>query len=339
MADYYIDTGGSGTSPYDTWAKAANTPALAQTVLDTAVAGETIHAQGTLTLTAQLDIDQHEGSKAGGFIKFIGYNGSEVNDGTRFVIDGDNAAVNIIYNNSMNYWWFENIEVKNSNGGDGFTGAAAANRYAVFLNCCANNCDVLGFDTYSYLFSTWIRCVAYSNTGDGFGAGAGSSVWLFCRSRDNGQSGLDLRYTNYGSVIGCIADHNGNDGFESIFSDTVLFNCVSDDNTDDGCTMVSTDHFLFLIGCRITNHSGAGDIGVNADTQVLLHGWNYYQNNDGANIQNATLAEEITYNGASTDAEDQGDTESGYVDEDDPEDYNLTDAATSRRTGIQIPVS
>lgn len=339
MADAYIHSTGSGTSPYDTWAKAANDATKTQAVLDAVVAGETIHAAGTITLAAQLDIDLHEGNKTDGFIKLVGYNASHVNDGTRFVIDGNNAAVNIIYNNSMNYWWFENIEVKNSNGGDGFTGAAAANRYGVFLNCCANNCDVLGFDTYSYLYSVWIRCVAYSNTGDGFGAGDTGETFIFCRSRDNGQSGFDCLYANYATIIGCIADHNGNDGFENIFFETVLFNCVSDDNTDDGYHIANMDHLAYLIGCRITNHWGAGDIGVNANTQILLHGWNYYQNNASDNIQNATLAEEITYNGAGTDAEDQGDSESGYTDQDDPEDYNLTDSATSRRTAITIPVN
>ena len=340
MADYYIDTGGSGTAPYDTWAKAANTGTIMQTgIFDVAVAGDTIHGKGTITTNAPLDIDQHEGDTTSGFIKVIGYNDSEVNDGTRFIIDGNNIATNIIYNNSMNYWWFENIEVKNSNGGDGFTGAATANRYNVFLNCCANNCDVLGFDTYAYLYSTWIRCIAYSNTGDGFGPGYTAETFLFCRSRDNGQSGFDALYGAYCTYIGCISDHNGNDGFESVNFEGILFNCVADHNTDDGCTILSMDHLAHLIGCRITNHDGAGDIGVNANSQVLLHGWNYLQNNDGANIQNDTLAEEITYNGASTDVEDQADTECGYTDQDDPEDYNLTDSATSRRTAVTIPVS
>lgn len=335
MADYYIDTGGSGTSPYDTWAKAANTPALAQTVLDTAVAGETIHAQGTLTLTAQLDIDTNEGDTTDGFIKLIGYNGSEVNDGTRFVIDGNNSAVNVIKNTSMDYWWFENIECKNSNGGDGFEGSGPANKN-VFINCCANNNDIYGFATYDFNEGRFIRCVAYSNTNDGFGNGRSNQSYLFCRSRDNGQSGFDVYYAT-GCMIGCIADHNTNDGFENVRPD--LFNCVVDGNTDNGYQAHVSTYMPQIIGCRVTNHSGAGDIGINAGGLPLIHGWNYYQNNDGANIQNGTLAEEVPYNGATTDAEDQGDTESGYVDEDDPEDYNLTDAATSRRTGIQIPVS
>lgn len=337
MADAYIHSTGSGTSPYDTWVKAANNAAQTQAVLDAAVAGETIHAAGTITLAAQLDIDLNEGNITSGFIKFVGYNASHVNDGTRFILDGNNAATNIVYNNSMNYWLFENIEVKNSNGGDGFTGTGVV--YNAFINCCANNNDVLGFDTYSFGRSQFIRCVAYSNTGDGFGSGNTYSNFLFCRSKDNGQSGFDLYYMA-GSVIGCITDHNGNDGFESHSNSTVLFNCVSDGNTDDGIIAVTANtHLSPLIGCRVTNHSGAGDIGVDAKTTLLLHGWNYFQDNDGANIQNATLAEEIIYNGASTDVEDQADTECGYTNQDDPEDYNLTDVATSRRTAITIPES
>ena len=337
MADAYIHSTGSGTSPYDTWEKAANNAAQAQAVVDAAVAGETIHAAGTITLAAQLDIDLNEGNTTSGFIKFVGYNASHVNDGTRFILDGNNAATNVIYNNSMNYWYFENIEAKNSNGGDGFTGTGVV--YNAFINCCANNNDIVGFDTYNLGRSYYIRCVAYSNTGDGFGAGLAYQHCLFCRSSDNGQSGFDIQYTS-GSMIGCIADHNGNDGFENQSGSVLLFNCVSDGNTDDGVVgTTAVPYIQSVIGCRVTNHSGAGDIGVDAKSSIFLHGWNYFQDNDGANIQNGTLAYEILDDGSGTDAEDQGDTESGYVDEDDPEDYNLTDAATSRRTGIQIPVS
>lgn len=338
MADYYIDTGGSGTSPYDTWEKAANTAALAQTVLDTAVAGETIHARGTLTLTAQLDIDQNNGDVTSGFIKFIGYNGSGVNDGTRFIIDGNDAATNVIYNNSMDYWWFENIEVKNANAGDGITGTGALTN--VFINCCANNNDVLGFDTYAFSRTVFIRCVAYSNTGDGFGSGAAGCTLVFCRSRNNGQSGIDSSYGSYNSIIGSIFDHNGNDGIESLYYATVLFNCVVDHNTDDGITLRSGNAVLEqILGCRITNHSTTNQIGLNGAGRPGIRGWNYYQNNDGDNIQNGTLVYNIPYDGATTDLEDQADTESGYVDEDDPEDYNLVSDATLRRTAIQIPLS
>lgn len=335
MADAYIHSTGSGTSPYDTWAKSANNATQAQAVVDAAVAGETIHAAGTITLAAQLDIDLNEGNTTSGFIKFVGYNASHVNDGTRFILDGNNAAVNVLKNTSMDYWWFENIECKNSNGGDGFEASGPANKN-IFVNCCANNNDVYGFATYDFNEAKFIRCVAYSNTNDGFGNGRTSQVYFCCRSRDNGQSGFDLYYAT-GVAVGCIADHNSNDGFENVRPD--LINCVIDGNTDNGYQAHTSVYMPTIIGCRVTNHSGAGDIGINAGSNPLLHGWNYYQNNDGANIQNGGLAEEIPYNGSGTDAEDQGDTESGYVDENDPEDYNLTDAATSRRTGIQIPVS
>lgn len=338
MADAYIHSTGSGTSPYDTWAKAANNATQTQAVVDAAVAGETIHAAGTITLAAQLDIDINEGNITSGFIKIVGYNASHVNDGTRFILDGNNAAVNVIYNNSMDFWWFENIESKNSNGGDGWEGTGPSNEN-VFINCCANNCDASGFATYNFNRAVYVRCVAYSNNGDGFGNGRSGQKYLFCRSRDNGQSGFVSQYGSGAVCIGCIADHNGNDGFEDIYYGNILFNCIADDNTDDGIVSRTTTLLDLIVGCRVTNHDVAGQIGINANSRPLLHGWNYYQNNDGANIQNGTLAEEVPYNGAGTDAEDQGDTESGYVDEDDPEDYNLTDAATSRRTGIQIPVS
>ena len=338
MADYYIDTDGSGTSPYDTWAKAANTNTLAQTVLDTAVAGETIHARGTLTLTATLDIDTNQGNITDGFIKLIGYNASGVNDGTRFIIDGNDAVTDVIFNNSMDYWFFENIEAKNGTG-DGFTGGGFY--YNFFNNCCANNNGAYGFDTYACYYTIWFRCISYSNTSHGFGPGRVDHKYLFCRSKDNGGSGFELMYASGCLVVGCIADHNGGSGFRGLYAMATLINCVTDGNTNDGILSrdIVNNGASLVLGCRVTNHSGPGDVGLDAKTNIFLHGWNYFQDNDGNNIQNDTLVYEILHNGANTDVEDQSDTECGYTDQDDPEDYNLTDEATSRRTSIEIPES
>lgn len=338
MADAYIHSTGSGTSPYDTWEKAANNEAQTQAVVDAAVAGETIHAAGTITLTARLDIDQNSGSVAVGFIKFVGYNASHVNDGTRFILDGNDATASVIYNSAKSYWLFENIEVKNSSSASGFDSSGCD--YNVFVNCCSNNNAVAGFNTYRYIHSTFIRCIAYANTSYGFGQERYQyTKYFFCRARDNGGAGFDFIYTGKTLAIGCIADNNGTAGFGEVGSGTTLFNCVSDNNTTNGIRMRATAFISSVIGCRSTNHSGTGDVGLDLVSQLVLYGWNYYQNNDGANVQNATVAYEIPYNGSGTDTEDQGDTESGYVNEDDPEDYNLRDTATSRRTAISIPES
>lgn len=339
MADGYIHSTGSGTSPYDTWAKAANNATQTQAVLDAAVAGETIHAAGTITLAASLDIDVNSGDLTDGLIKLIGYNSSHVNDGTRFIIDGNDAAVNCIDRDGPDFWWLENIELKNATGNGSETGSNACINWT-FINCCANNNGSFGFDGYNGPGIQYFQCVAYSNTSDGWGAIHTGTRFMFCRSRDNGQSGFDDIYSAANVYIGCIADHNGNDGIENLNKHSLLFNCVIDDNTDDGILIynASTD-YVSVIGCRITNHSVAGEIGLNASDKLCLHGWNYYQDNDGNNIQNDAFAYEIPDDGAGTDVEDQGDAESGYTDEDDPEDYNLTDAATSRRTAIQIPLS
>lgn len=337
MADAYIHSTGSGTSPYDTWEKAANNEAHAQAAVDAAVAGETVHAAGTITLTVRLDIDQNSGSVAAGFIKFVGYNASHVNDGTRFILDGNDATAGVVYNSAKVYWLFENIEVKNSSSGAGFDSSGCD--YNVFINCCSNNNGGAGFNTYRYIHSTFIRCIAYANTSYGFGQERYQHIkYFFCRSRDNGGAGFDFIYTGKTVAIGCIADNNGTAGFIEVSSGTTLFNCVANGNTTHGIKMRATPWIAAIIGCRSTNHSGAGDIGFDLVSQLVLYGWNYYQNNDGANIRNASVAYEIPYNGSGTDAEDQGDTESGYVDEDDPEDYNLRDTATLRRVAITIPV-
>jgi len=341
MADRYINMNdGSGTSPYDTWAKGANTEVQAQAVLDAAVAGETIHAQGNVTLTAKLDIDTNSGDLTDGFIKLIGYNSSEVNDGSRFVIDADGAAANGIDRDGVEFWWLENIEIKNATANGLETGGAACNSW-VFLNVSSNNNGGFGFEGYNGIYNLFCRCIAHSNTSDGWGSIHQTTTYLFCRSRDNTQSGWDFSFGENSRLIGCVSDGNSNEGYENCADGVLLYNCIANDNTDDGLIINSNaDESIFLIGSRITNHDGSGDIGVNANSELLIQGWNYLENNDGDNFQNATLVYELLNNGATTTLEDQSDINQGYTDlTGGAEDYNLRSDATLRRAAITIPAS
>jgi len=338
MTDYYVEPavgndGNAGTS----WG-AGNSWATIQKAFDTAVAADTVYCKGTETLAATVDVDTNSGAAGTGWIKFIGVNGSGTNDGTRYIVDVNSAAADGFLINEDYIWW-ENIEVKNSTG-DGWDCDDYALQH-VYINCCANNNGGNGWDCWKLRHATFIRCVAYSNTGSGIDDPYQACVFLWCRSRDNSDSGLyAYAYSTSSNVcfIGCIFDHNSDDGADNVRGDPTFFNCVFDNNTDDGIYINAGADLVRIIGCRITNHDGADDNGVKYSNRTAMHGWNYFQNNT-TNEADTTNTQEILYDGATTDLADQGDTESGYTDEDDPEDYNLASDATLRRTAITIPLS
>ena len=336
---YYCDPAGSNTSPYDTWAKGATS---IQTVLDLALAGEIIYCRGTQTLAAQIDVDTQTGTNAAGWIKVIGCNASGNVDGTRFILNGNNYGGNIVLASATSdMYWLENVEVKNTGVGDygGFVATSGTSGW-VFLNCCVNNCGGDGFDAPNFAQSIFIRCVAYLNTGRGFD---GPAFCVFCASRDNTGSGFLVGATTV--LIGCISHGNTDDGAATTSSGAgLLFNCVADGNGDDGVYIsTSTQTYgIRILGCRITNHSGAGDIGLNANSEPCITGWCYFEDNDGDNIQNAAVHNFIPAEGGSTtsNVEDQADTDEGYVDKanhDFSTDYTDGTDPSLRRTAITIP--
>jgi hypothetical protein len=145
-------------------------------------------------------------------------------------------------------------------------------------------------------------------------------------------------------MFGCISHHNTDDGVDSLYYNTSLINCVLDGNGDDGYVHYATTDLIFtaFIGCRITNHSGSGDIGLNASNRMVIGGHNYFENNDGGNVQNGGVYYELPLEGGSTgsDVEDQSDTDYGYVDSanhDFSTDYADATDPSIRRRAITIP--
>ena len=316
-ATYWVDHAGSATAPYDTQAKAAT---ALQTVLDLAVAGDTIYCcdnGGTGEVTAAtIDVDTQTGTNAAGWIKVIGCNSAGVVDGTRYYINANGGAYSVITAAATaDMYWFENIEVGNTGVGayHGFKGAATCQGW-VFIDCCAHNCGGTGWEADTTFSDTlWVRCVAYSNTANGFGARGSTCKFIFCAARDNTGSGF-VGY--YPVLFGCISHGNTDDGYSSAIS-PLLINCVLDGNGDNGFDVTALTLVIFstLIGCRVTNHSGAGDIGVNCASDPLVTGWCYFEDNDGDNIQNATLHQFIPVEGGSTttNLEDLANTNEGYA--------------------------
>lgn len=290
---YWVDHGGSNTAPYDTQVKAA--PALATILAIPPAAGDIIFCcdnAGTGEVTVAVLSMASSGTNAAGFIKVIGCNSAGVVDGTRYVIDANNGDFDIVDLAGYDLWWFENIEVKNNGGTTqhGFHSSAVNSDSNVFINCCANDCTGIGINCGNMRYTILVKCVSYLNVSHGFSYTARA---LFCCARDNTGSGFYEGGTSWTS-FGCISHGNTDDGVTT--NDTgasgLLINCALDGNTDDGISIAAHNNPLSLvvIGTRITNHSGEGDIGLSTLNEPCVVGWSYFEDNSNLNIQGAAPA-------------------------------------------------
>ena len=343
MATYYVDPNASGaddgSSQTDAWTTLQR--AVDGTDGTQPTAGDTVkckHGTGVdETLSAIIDMDGLTGSLAGGYVKYIGVNSSWVNDGTKYDLDANSAVDHCkeAYAAS-DYIWFENFIFRNAiqSGVDYDPSTASGNIGDVYINCEFLNNTYDGIQAYRGNKIIIIRCLAAGNGRYGIYI-YGAQIVAFCVARDNTQHGFFAPYAG-SPIYGCLAFDNGYDGMYMDVQST-LINNVIDSNVDDGVCI--TDNLCVLIGNRMTNHDETGSIGLDAGSRLCIGGWNYFENNDGANKQNATLYNEILDNGATTDVEDQSDTNQGYTSlTEGSEDYNLRDDATLRRTAIQLDV-
>lgn len=337
MTTYYADFDlGTGNNDGTSWANAWKTPAdvIAGSNGSAPAAGDTVYTRGTATLAATVT-NTLAGDETTGLIKWIGCNASGNNDGTRTVIDA-NSGNFATWTQNAGYNLFENFRFTGSGNNDGFEGTGDD---LVFVNCSFDNNNAHGWNGAGQDRCIFIRCVAYSNGSNGF-SGAGAR-FIFCCSRGNTGNGW---YYNFASVwIGCLAYDNGGNGIDAFRQYGTAFNSVFDANTGNGIDILSgTNYVAAILGCRITNHSGGGSIGLDANTEIVLYGWNYFENNTGDNVQNATLAFPISYNGAATNLEDLSNTEYGYVDiSEDNYATGYTDSGDPdlRRVAVTIPTS
>ena len=341
MSTYYVDPAASGSNNGSSWTNAWTS---LQSAADTAVAGDTVYCRGTQTIAATIDFDTNSGTNTGGYIKFIGCNASGTVDGTKFGLTSDSGAFHAVtVAAAIDLFWIENFEIYNfdgSNGSGGAWGSWNAGRGCVFINCSFHS-NEYGVNAIGY-GSTIIRCAFNNNTWNG-ASGSEFCFFLFCSFCNNTSSGFYGQGTHC-YFIGCLF-HGNNNGIG--LNQGVLFNCVIDGNTSKGIlSYAHTDFYnLRVFGCRITNHSGSGDIGIDAASELLLTGWNYLENNADANIQNASLHYAVPSEGgsASSNIEDASSvTNAGYVDptnHDFSTNYDATDPDNIRRTTITIPYS
>jgi len=336
MTTRYVDPAASGADDGTSWGDAYET---IQQAFDAVAAGDLVYCRGTETLGSIVDVDFADGDATSGLVRFIGCNAGGTNDGTRFIMDGNSAVANCLKITARDYYLMENFEFKNATGAGMYF--ASSSHSWIFNNCCANNNGSYGFFIGGNgLRNIFIRCASYSNSNDGFFLGASDRVF-FSSSHDNTESGFQLGQAAAAMVVGCLAYDNGNDGMEEVQYPSTIIGSTINGNTDNAITVKTSGTILIpaIIGNRVTNHSGAGDLGIDFSTEVVMHGWNYLEDND-TNYANTSLAYEILNDGATTNEEDQADTNEGYTSlTDGSEDFNLRSDATLRRTAISIPLT
>ena len=331
MTDYYVDPAATGDNDGSTWTHAWTS---LQSALDSVTVGNTCYCRGTQVLTTSLIINTNGGSKTTGFIKFIGTNGSGVNDGTRFVVDGDDAANDCLsWTSAKDYIQFENFEYKNAVD-DGVEGGANSCDGIVVINCISHNNGGDGWNAYyMYFGSQFIKCGAYLNGATGFGTPRAAAI-VFCVARDNTQNGMILTYLT-GCVYGCLVFDNGYNGIDDL-SYASIINCTIDNNGRWGVDKRDGVDMPAFIGNRITNNDQVSYGGINCVSDSFVYGWNYFEDNT-VNLSNDTYAEVVNDDGSDTNEADQADTNEGYTSlTEGSEDYNLRSDATLRRTAIQL---
>lgn len=336
--DYYVDPAATGSNDGSSWTNAWKNP---QSAFDTVTAGNTCYMRGTYTYTsstATIDIDTNSGGNSTGYIKFIGCNSSGNVDGTRFVFDINNQLVNgitVVANYQM--IWFQNIEVKRA--GTGKSGIFVGNPTAgwVFINCSFNNCASMGISAGAgFGSSTFYRCAFYNNS-NGLYLSSNTAILAFSSFHDNTNYGIGyLGGVLYNSLV-----YDNVYGSSTTALSAKIIGSVIDSNTSYGISYgagTSTNASV-VFGSRITNHSGSGDKGIDANSEPLTTGYSYFENNDGYNIQNASLHYFIpNADGTTTNLEDQSNTNQGYTDlSSTPPNFNLRSDASLRRVAVSIP--
>jgi hypothetical protein len=339
MTTRYVDPAASGANNGSSWINAWTN---IQSAFDTAVAGDVVFCRGTQTISARVDIDTNQGNTTSGFIYFIGCNASGTNDGTRFTIDGNNAAIDGLYMNSdLSYVWLENIGVTRCGGYGFYNNSGAGTKWV--MNNCAFNYNGSGLRTMGLSRSTYFRCVARNNTNYGFALMGTVNLMLACCIHHNGSHGVNCNGSAPGILLHNLIYKNGGDGiYEHAGASGValIYGNTIDSNGGNGILISSAASHVPIIANRITNHITAGKYAINCNGVMVPHGLNYFENNNGDNVYNAALAKELLINGMSTNVEDQGNVNQGYTAlTAGSEDYNLRSDASLRRTAVAIPVS
>lgn len=286
------------------------------------------------TLTVKIDVDGTAGTEKA-YIQWIGTNSSWTEDGTKYEIDGNDAAANCIDFSDVliDYTIWKHFDAYGATA-DGVDMNVSGTYYHHFIDCIFHNNGAHGYSGYRNYNGILLGCLAYGNGADGLNINSYTKT-LFCCSRDNTGTGFAAPYQTVGVFYNCLAFDNTQWGF-ILDTTELLLNCVADNNGYGNISL--TDYNNVILGCRVTN-APATKYGIDANTEFLFSGWNYFEDNAGGNKLDATNEIFMSLiNSTDTSQYDQADTNEGYTSlTEGSEDYNLRTDATGFSQVLTIP--
>ena len=344
MTTYYMDTAGSNTSPYDTWAKSATD---LQTLIDLWAAGDIVYARGTQTIDASTyangltDASMAPGDTTTGPVQVIGCDASGTARAGQFTLQGDSGdkptSCMYIAAGNMDHIHWHNVTFDGTNvTSHAFqTITTGNNDYCLFRKCIFENSPATGcYYDRSGIAVRFIQCVFTGNTTHGLHNASTGALYAFCRfglNGDNGSFAYDVLSTYYGCLF---YDNNGED-LDCDQANTIILNCVLDGTTSgttsDGIKTRGGKLGICVIGCRITNHAVAGKAGFRggqANDGSMIEDWNVFYGNT-ADLVFVDFPGFYSYN---TDSTLGAPGDDGYT----PPDFNVIDGKEIDSTEIDL---
>ncbi len=277
--------------------------------------------------------DTNEGTAAAGHIRFVGVTAAWADDGTRAVFDGANCSANtdiwvggIGGQHDFMYW--KNFELKNAarHGVNRMPAGFSNFFYSILHNIYIHDCTSLGVEWADCKQNFWLKC-RIENCANGINKPGQANFFAACTVSDHTGYGIDQDQGVF--YLGTVFYNNGTWGSRSTSTGTAFAHCVLDSNGDAG-GYATNAAFPMYFGVRATNHSGAGDFGIEAGAGGAFthspYAYCYFEDND----TNYTA----TFVDVEGSDEDQADTNAGYTTA--GTDFNLRTDATLHNTPVEL---